>query len=228
MAPRKKRCRHIHEPPGFSGYVAREARASVEPVILLYEEYEALRLADYDALKHDEAAERMSVSRPTFARIYENVRKKIAKAFVESRPIKFEAGCAYFSCNTNKTVISNGFNNKKIKNMEKVIAIPCENGTLSTHFGHAAEFAFIQCEGEDVKSVSMKQAPPHQPGLLPRWVAEQGGNTVIAGGMGNKAIELFRQNNIDVVTGAPAIGVEELAQQYVSGKLTGGDNRCDH
>ena len=208
--------------------MAQEAIGSAEPVVLLYEEYEALRLADYDALKHDEAAVKMKVSRPTFARIYENVRKKIAKAFVESRPIKFDAGCAYFSCDTKQIVKNFDINNKERENMEKVIAIPCENGILSTHFGHAAEFAFIQCDGEEIKSVNMKQAPPHQPGLLPRWVADNGGNIVIAGGMGNKAIELFRQNNIDVVTGAPAVGVEELAQQYVNGKLTGGDNRCDH
>ena len=195
--------------------------------MILFEEYEALRLADYEAFKHDEAAQRMNVSRATFARIYEKVRKKIAQAFVESRPIKFDAGCAYFTSErTFKN--SNTIVNTKINTMQKIVAIPCENGTLSTHFGHAAEFAFIQCEGEDVKVVSMKQAPPHQPGLLPRWVAEQGGNTVIAGGMGNKAIELFRQNNIDVITGAPAIGVEELAKQYITGKLTGGENRCDH
>lgn len=229
MAPRKKRCRHILSPPGFYGYQPQEVDQAKKTVKILYEEYEALRLTDYEGLRHDQAADQMYVSRATFARMYERVRQKIALAFVESRPIHFEAGCAYFTCkaiNTNNTDLLTDKNNTMTTTT--TIAIPCENGVLSTHFGHAAEFAFIQCTGNEINAVSMKQAPPHQPGLLPRWVAEQGGSTVIAGGMGHKAIELFRQQNIDVVTGAPSVGVEDLARQFLQGKLTGGDNRCDH
>ncbi len=228
MAPRKKRCRHILQPPGMDGFSPSCKKQDSEPVFILYEEYEAVRLADYEHYKHDEAARHMNVSRATFARIYEEVRKKIARAFVESRPIKFEAGCAFLQGNEASEKLNTLKHNSNNTIMNKTIAIPCENGILSTHFGHAAEFAFVECEGSEIKNVNMKQAPPHQPGLLPAWVAENGGNVVIAGGMGHKAIELFRNNNIDVVTGAPVAEVELLAKQYAEGKLTGGDNRCDH
>ena len=46
--------------------------------------------------------------------------------------------------------------------------------------------------------------PPHQPGLLPPWLAERGVKVVIAGGMGQRAVALFNQQGIQVHVGAPA------------------------
>ncbi len=65
-------------------------------VELLYEEYEAIKLADYDLLNHDEACVLMGVSRPTFARIYESARRKISKALVEAKEIKTVYGNVAF------------------------------------------------------------------------------------------------------------------------------------
>jgi predicted DNA-binding protein (UPF0251 family) len=66
------------------------------PVILNYEEYEAIRLSDFELFKQDDAASKMGVSRPTFTRIYESARRKVAQAFVNGRPIIFEGGKVYF------------------------------------------------------------------------------------------------------------------------------------
>jgi len=52
---------------------------------LNFDEYETIRLLDYEGLMQEEAAERMNVSRPTLTRIYENARKTMAKAFVEGK-----------------------------------------------------------------------------------------------------------------------------------------------
>ncbi len=64
----------------------------LEPVILLFEEYESIRLTDYDGLTQEEASRQMDVSRPTFTRIYEKARRSIAKAFVEGKAIFIEGG----------------------------------------------------------------------------------------------------------------------------------------
>lgn len=64
----------------------------LEPVILLYEEYEAIRLTDYAGMTQQEAAIEMDISRPTFTRIYEKARRSIAKAFVEGKAIIIEGG----------------------------------------------------------------------------------------------------------------------------------------
>lgn len=85
------------EPPHFKGYkpwgISYDRKPSVE---LLFEEYEALKLADYQLKTHEQAGKIMGVSRATFARIYENARQKIAKAMVETRAIRTSIGDIYF------------------------------------------------------------------------------------------------------------------------------------
>ncbi|MBN2631950.1 MAG: DUF134 domain-containing protein, partial [Bacteroidales bacterium] len=95
--------------PGFSGFkpygLSGGTRGKVE---LYYEEYEALRLADYELYTYEEASVLMGVSRATFARICESARSKMAKALVEGREIVAIYGNVYlerewFFCNDCKT-----------------------------------------------------------------------------------------------------------------------------
>ena len=69
---------------------------------------------------------------------------------------------------------------------------------------------------------------PHEPGLLPRWLAEKGVTQIIAGGMGARAQQLFAERGIQVVTGAPADDPETLVKAFLSGTLVTGENACDH
>ncbi len=64
----------------------------LESVTLLFEEVEAIRLVDYEDLSQEEAAEKMDISRPTFTRLINQARKKVAKAFVEGRAILMQGG----------------------------------------------------------------------------------------------------------------------------------------
>ncbi|MEI7663148.1 MAG: DUF134 domain-containing protein [Bacteroidota bacterium] len=66
--------------------------SDLAPVILLFEEYEAIRLLDYEGMTQFQAAEKMSVSRPTLTGICEKARRTIAMAFVEGKPILIEGG----------------------------------------------------------------------------------------------------------------------------------------
>ena len=110
------------------------------------------------------------------------------------------------------------------------IAIPVADGRLSAHFGHCDQFAIFESDqqGKEVVSKSMHDAPPHEPGLLPRWLHELGADVIIAGGMGQRAQQLFAQNEITVVIGAPTDTPEQLATAYLAGKLQTGENICDH
>ncbi|MFC2138580.1 DUF134 domain-containing protein [Bacteroidota bacterium] len=111
--PRRRRLRKVVAPPGFRGYKPYGYnRISSDLIELLYEEYEAIKLADYDLLNHQEASELMGISRPTFARIYESARRKIAAAFVETKEIKTVYGNVWLDknwflcndCNTRFTI----------------------------------------------------------------------------------------------------------------------------
>lgn len=95
--PRKKHSRKVVAPPRFKSYIpSGYKKESKEIIQLLYEEYEALKLTDYEGMHHHEACRLMGVSRPTFARIYESARKKIATALVEVREIHTIFGNAEF------------------------------------------------------------------------------------------------------------------------------------
>lgn len=90
---RPKQFRKIVSPPLMTGFKPFGIpRAQLEEVVLHYDEYEAIRLLDYEGLMQEQAAEKMNVSRPTLTRIYESARKTIAKAFVEGKMIVIEGG----------------------------------------------------------------------------------------------------------------------------------------
>ncbi len=68
----------------------------LEEVALSVDEFEALRLADLEGLYQDAAAARMGVSRPTFARIVESSRRKVAEALVHGRALRIAGGPVAF------------------------------------------------------------------------------------------------------------------------------------
>ena len=70
--------------------------------------------------------------------------------------------------------------------------------------------------------------PPHEPGVLPAWLADQGVAVVVAGGMGSRAQGIFQQNRIQVIVGAAVEDPEKLVLDYIQGNLVVGDNVCDH
>lgn len=110
------------------------------------------------------------------------------------------------------------------------IAIPLADGKLATHFGHCEKFALIDVDVIEKKILKREdiQTPPHEPGLLPKWLAEHGANLIIAGGMGQRAYGLFTEQGIKVVLGANADPPEKLVADYLAGTLQTGENTCDH
>ena len=106
------------------------------------------------------------------------------------------------------------------------IAIPLANGKLTAHFGHCQAFALIDVEENKITKKEFLIPPPHEPGILPKWLSQQGTNVVIAGGIGHRAIELFDQANIKVITGAPSEEPEALVESYLNNTLAVGDNLC--
>jgi predicted Fe-Mo cluster-binding NifX family protein len=110
------------------------------------------------------------------------------------------------------------------------IAIPLLAGRLSEHFGHSEQFALIEADPESKRIVSQTRAvpPAHAPGVLPRWLHEQGAQVIIAGGMGHRALDLFAQNGIVVHAGRAGGSPEELVQALLTGALGNAAPTCGH
>lgn len=110
------------------------------------------------------------------------------------------------------------------------IAIPLSEGKLSLHFGHCEKFAVIDTDKDSNQITNIEEfaPPPHEPGVLPRWLGGMGVNVIIAAGMGRRAQQLFTQNNIEVVVGSQADTPENLVSAYLNKTLQTGENLCDH
>jgi predicted Fe-Mo cluster-binding NifX family protein len=107
-------------------------------------------------------------------------------------------------------------------------AIPTNGGALTVHFGHCEKFAVIDVTDNIIEAEEYLDPPVHQPGVYPAFLAGKGVNTIIAGGMGQKARDLFAQNNIEVIMGVEEGTPRQLVESLLNNRLEAGDNFCDH
>lgn len=113
--------------------------------------------------------------------------------------------------------------------MKKKIAIPADdNGMLDAHFGHCKFFILFDTENQKIISEEKLVPPPHEPGVLPKWLAERGTTDIVAGGMGQRAINIFNQNGVNAFVGSPKLQAREIVEGFLSGSLDFSANYCDH
>ena len=101
------------------------------------------------------------------------------------------------------------------------IAIPVENGVLCSHFGHAPQFAFVNVEDGKVTSSSLEVPPPHEPGVLPRWLNDNGITHLLCGGIGGGAVNLLQGAGIQVIAGLQPVDPAVLVEDFLAGKVQG-------
>jgi predicted Fe-Mo cluster-binding NifX family protein len=118
----------------------------------------------------------------------------------------------------------------KEPNLPMKIAIPVQDGRLHDHFGGCRQFAVVEADPEKQTTLSttVLPTPEHQPGAFPRWLRELGVETVIAGGIGRRALAIFAQHGIVVRSGPSGASVEELVTAYLGGQLTAAPDGCEH
>jgi predicted Fe-Mo cluster-binding NifX family protein len=110
----------------------------------------------------------------------------------------------------------------------KKIALACDdnqglNGQVSQHFGRCPYYLMVDVEGSDVVTTNTVSNPyynNHIPGKVPEFIKQQGVNAMIAGGMGPKAIDMFTNFGIEVVTGAVG-NVGNVLGAYLKGEISG-------
>ncbi|GAB1403526.1 MAG: DUF134 domain-containing protein [Lentimicrobiaceae bacterium] len=164
---RIKRPRKILNPPsikGFKPYGSDADLRSADPVTVLFEEYEALRLSDYDRLNHHQASIMMGVSRPTFTRIYAAALQKIAIAFVEGRKIAIEGGKVYFDSEWHHCNACGCYFNQPDKNIANPLCPLCGSEKISDYeFSGSPQYSRFS-DGK-CKCPECEYEQAHQPGL---------------------------------------------------------------
>jgi len=107
------------------------------------------------------------------------------------------------------------------------VAISTENGYVSSHFGRCPSYTIVEIREGKIISREEIPNPGHQPGFLPRYLAERGVHCIIAGGMGPRAQDLFAQNNIETITGVQG-QIDDVIEKFLKNELEAGEDLCDH
>lgn len=105
------------------------------------------------------------------------------------------------------------------------IAIATDDGQVSQHFGRCSVYTVVDVEDGREVGRKMIDCPPHEPGMIPKYLGEQRVNLVITGGMGRRAQDLFQQMGIGVISGVAGT-IDGALDDYISGTLKGGANPC--
>ena len=105
------------------------------------------------------------------------------------------------------------------------IAVAQDGSSVSPHFGHCESYAIFQIENGAAVRLDDMENPGHEPGTLPRLLAGTGITTVLAGGVGQRALALLQENGITVIRGVSG-GVDAAAAAYAAGTLVSGEDSC--
>lgn len=113
--------------------------------------------------------------------------------------------------------------------MKKIIAVPTdENGILDGHFGHAKFFKIFEVTDNKIISKKSLTPPPHEPGVIPKWLVQNQITDVITSGIGQKASKILSHFNVKVHKGAQKLEATTLVEGLLNETLNLTDENCNH
>lgn len=233
--PRPQRRRRICGEPKFTCF--NTEKQNPDEVFLTLDEYETIRLVDFEKLTHGECAAQMEISRTTVTEIHESARYKIADCIVNGKRIRIEGGkyricdgttpCPHF--NRCKTISSQSPNTAKAqgeKNMK--IAVTYENGQIFQHFGHTEQFKIYTIKDGQLISSEIVNTNGSGHGALSCFLTDMGVDTLICGGIGGGAINALTEAGIKLFGGVSG-AADEAVSSLINGTLMyNPDVHCSH
>lgn len=199
-------------------------------VQLALDEYEVIRLIDFEGLRQEECAAQMGVARTTVQAIYAAARKKLAQCIVEARPLLIGGGAVRF-CEHGGAPCGRGCcradAHSKGGNIMR-IAVTYENGNIFQHFGHTEQFKLYDTEENSVKGSFVVPTESSGHGALAGFLKGHQVDALICGGIGGGAQQALAQAGIKLYGGV-AGSADEAVQALINGTLSfSADANCDH
>ena len=234
--PRPQRCRRICREPAFDIFLPDGIQGG-ESVTLTCDEYEALRLVDYEKRTHEQCAELMEISRSTVTEIYESARYKLADCLLNGKTLRVTGG-NYRLCDGSASALCGRPCTRKAENAPQIIeekgehsmriAVTYENGQVFQHFGHTEQFKFYDVEHNQIVNQQIVAAAGEGHGALADFLKEQKVDILICGGIGGGAQQALSRARIHLMGGVKG-GADEAVQALINGTLLFDPNvRCDH
>ncbi|WP_298021365.1 DUF134 domain-containing protein [uncultured Dysosmobacter sp.] len=226
--PRSAKCRRVCQLPAHCRF-SPEQPAQGEAVVLAVEEYETIRLVDFQGLTQEEAAVQMGVARATVQRIYAQARQKLAAFLVEGRPLQIGGG-SYAICRRKNCRGCGGPvplpKRKGCRQMK--IAVTYENGNVYGHFGHTEQFKIYDIVDGTLADAQVVPTNGSGHGALAGFLTDHGVDCLICGGIGPGAQTALAEAGIKLYAGCSG-DADQCVTDLLAGTLAYAEAAtCDH
>ena len=105
------------------------------------------------------------------------------------------------------------------------IAVAAMGNTVAGHFGHCENFLFFETADGKITSQTSVPNPGHRPGFLPNFLADNGAQVIISGGMGGGAVDIFNERGVEVIIGVQG-DAKDAVERYLAGNLESTSSIC--
>lgn len=230
------RCRRICFEPKYDSFAPCGAE-NMEQVLLTVDEFEAIRLIDYEKRTHEQCARQMGVSRTTVTEMYEKARTKIADCIVNGRMLCISGGnyalcdgsawrCCGKKCDKAEYAAETAEKRKEDRIMK--IAVTYENGNVFPHFGHTEQFKVYDIKDGKVAGAQVMDTNGSGHGAIAGLLSAWEVDTLICGGIGAGAQTALAEAGIRFYGGVSG-SADEAVEALLAGKLAfNPDVRCNH
>lgn len=233
---RPSRCRRVCSVPKFDSFVPCGSDGG-ERIQLTVDEFEAVRLIDYEKRTHEQCAEQMGISRTTVTEMYERAREKIADCIVNGKALCISGGnyvvcdgsawkCCGKKCSRAEYAAENAVERKEGRIMK--IAVTYENENVFPHFGHTEQFKVFTVEDGKVIDARIVDTNGSGHGALAGMLSALNVDTLICGGIGAGAQTALAEAGIRLYGGVSG-NVDEAVNHLLAGSLAfDPDVHCSH
>jgi predicted DNA-binding protein (UPF0251 family)/predicted Fe-Mo cluster-binding NifX family protein len=235
--PRPQKCRRVCREPEYTCFMPEGIRDG-QDAMLTVDEYEVLKLVDYQRRTHEQCAAQMDISRTTVTEIYENARYKVADALVNGKRIVIGGG-RYRLCDGSALASCGAACHRRGEMAAEMsvttkgegimrIAVTYENGKIFQHFGHTAQFKLYDIEDGKIVTSIVVDTNGSGHGALAGLLASGGVDALICGGIGGGAQMALANAGITLYGGVQG-DADEAVQAFIEGRLGyNPDVHCDH
>ena len=223
--PRTPKCRRICRFPDYYSFIPEDAEKEIiETIELSLDEFETIRLLDYEGLNQEECAARMGVARTTVTAMYENARKELITAVVEGKRLSIAGG--NIEIDRERNILEVSMNEKGDKTMR--VAVTYDNGNVFGHFGRTEQFKVYDIEDGKVVDSQMLGTNGEGCGALAGILNIAKVDALICGGIGGGAQRALQEAGIKLYAGASG-STDAAVDALIAGTLdASSEANCDH
>jgi len=218
--PRPKRCRRICGYPDFWSFAPEDGERT-ETVLLPLEEYETIRLIDYQKKTQEECAAAMGVSRATVAAMYGTARFKLADAMVNGKRLRITGGAYRLGPDFGAA--------ETMKKGEKImrIAVPYEQGRIWQHFGRTERFKLYDAADGEIRETRILETSGTGHGALAGFLRAAQVDVLLCGGIGAGARMALEEAGVSLLPGAEG-DADAAVRAYLAGTLAADPDAVCH